>query len=353
MTFWVAGAVVVGGLASSAMSASAAGSAADAQANAAANAQGISQQQYQDTVNRNAPFTQSGYGALSALDWGLGIGPQTADGQPVGGTGQMPNGIDPSSGYRIGAGGGISQGIPGGSGSLSGSQTGRTPRYQMGGNGTVLSTGDNGFSLAGPNMTGSQGMGPVGGSGLPINTGGSAGAPGGGQTGGLGYGSLTKAFDTSDWQKLSPAYNFQLRQGQQGVMNADAAGAGALSGSAQKDLIDYNQSAANTSFNNAFNQYQTQQGNIFSRLSGIAQMGQSSANNTGQQGTALAGQAAQSATNIGTAQAGGMVGAANAWSGGINNAMPWLSSYGGGGKSGGNSGGFGLGGNASDWQTVP
>lgn len=307
MTFWVAGAVVVGGLASSAMSASAAGDAANAQANAAANAQGISQQQYQDTVNRNAPYTQAGYGALSALDWGMGISPQTSGGQPVGGMGPgtpQPNGYDPSSGYRLGPGGSVSQGI----------------------------SNPGGMSSIFPGI----GSGPTQGAGMPAPQ----GAQGAGQTGGLGYGSLTKAFDTSDWQKLSPAYNFQLRQGQQGVMNADAAGSGSLSGAAQKDLIDYNQNAANTSFNSAFNQYQTQQGNIFSRLSGIAGLGQSSANNTGQQGTTLAGQAAQSATNIGTAQAGGIVGAANAWSGGINNATPWLTSGGGRGNS-----------NPSNWDT--
>lgn len=319
---WVAAAGVVGSLASGAMQAGAAEDAANLQANAAGNAQAISQQQYQDTVNRNAPFTQSGYGALSALDWGLGITPQNANGQPVGQGGG--NGVDPSSGYRVGPGGSISQAIAGGSGSHV------PPTY----------TGNHGYAAApGTTFGGSSGipsgMGPGGnvsmgqanpGSAAPTTAG---GAPG--QTGGLGYGSLTKAFDTSDWQQLSPAYNFQLRQGQQGVQNAASAGQGAMSGSALKDLTDYNQSAANTSFNNAFNQYQTQQGNIFSRLSGIAGLGQSSANNTGQQGTTLAGQAAQSAQNIGTAQAGGVVGAANAVSGGINSALPWLTAGGGGG----------------------
>lgn len=280
---WVAAAGAVAGLAGSAMQAGAATDAANTQAQSAANAQGISQQQYQDTVNRNAPFTQSGYGALSALDYGLGITPQTASGGVPGSQGG--NGYDPSSGYRIGAGGGISQMIPGGT------------------------------------------SGPIGGSGLPTTQPGAQ--P---QTGGLGFGSLTKSFDTSDWQKLSPAYNFQLRQGQQGVLNADASGQGALSGAAMKDLTNYNQSEANTSFNSALNQYQTQQGNIFSRLSGIAGLGQSSANNTGQQGTTLAGQAAQSATNIGTAQAGGIVGSANAIAGGLSSAAPWLA-YGGGGNS--------------------
>jgi hypothetical protein len=135
-----------------------------------------------------------------------------------------------------------------------------------------------------------------------------------------GYGSLLTPFSAQMMQQYSPAYAFQLQQGQQGVLNADAANQGALSGAAQKDLQSFSQNYANTAFNNAFNQYQTQQGNIYSRLAGLSQLGQAAASNTGQQGTALAGQAAQSATNIGTATAGGTVGAANAYSNALSNA---------------------------------
>jgi hypothetical protein len=139
------------------------------------------------------------------------------------------------------------------------------------------------------------------------------------------YGSLLQPFTADMMKQYSPAYQFQLQQGQQGVLNGDTAGQGALSGAALKDLISFNQDYANTAYNNEFNQYQTQQGNIYSRLSNLANLGQNAASNTGQQGTQLAGQAAQSATNIGTALAGGTVGAANAWSGALNNAaLPWL-----------------------------
>lgn len=158
-----------------------------------------------------------------------------------------------------------------------------------------------------------------------------------------GYGSLLKPFGLSDFEKFSPAYAFQKQQGTQGVLNGDAAGQGALSGSAQKDLIDFNQNLASTSFNNAFNQYQTQQGNIFSRLSGIANLGQSAAANTAQSGVALAGQAGQAAQNVGTALAGGTVGAANAWTGALSSAPAWLA-YGGGPKSTPGGGGYSGGG---------
>ncbi len=189
-----------------------------------------------------------------------------------------------------------------------------------------------------------SGMGALGqlnyllGTGTPGATGAGGTAPTASSSTAGQYGSLLTPFNTQNWQQLSPAYNFQMQQGQQNVLNSDAAGAGALSGSAQKDLINYNQGLANTSFNNAFNQYQTQQGNIFSRLSGIANLGQSAASQTAQSGTALAGQAAQSATNIGTAQAGGTVGAANAISGGLSSAaLPWLVNGGGGSGYGGGS----------------
>lgn len=144
--------------------------------------------------------------------------------------------------------------------------------------------------------------------------------------GGMGFGSLLTPFSAQMMQQYSPAYKFQLQQGMQGVLNGAASGEGALSGAAQKDLMSFNQNYANTAFNNAFNQYQAQQGNIYQRLAGIAQLGQGAAANTGQQGTALAGQAAQSATNVGTALGAGEVGAANAWSGALSNAsyMPWL-----------------------------
>ena len=229
---WGFAAAAVGTLAGSAISASGAESAASTQAGAAENAQQISENEFNTITGQEQPFMSAGYGALTALNQGLGVGTDT-------------------------------------------------------------------------------GTGPVG------------------------YGSLTSPFTAQTFQSMSPAYQFQLQQGQQGVLNQDASGQGALSGAAAKDLIGYNQNYANTSFNNAFNQYQTQTGNIYSRLSGIAQLGQNAASNTGQQGTALAGQAAQSATNIGSAQAAGTIGAANAASSGLSSlsALPWL--YGNSSSSGG------------------
>ena len=154
-----------------------------------------------------------------------------------------------------------------------------------------------------------------------------AGAP----TSGAGsFGNLNQAFTTADWQQLTPNYNFQLSQGQQGVLNQET-GTGALSGSALKDLTSFNQGLASNSFNNAFNQYQQQQNQTYSRLSNLVNLGQSAASGTAQQNTSLTGVAAQAATNIGTANAGGAVGVANALGSGGTNAALWAQ-YGGGGS---------------------
>jgi hypothetical protein len=225
----IAGAAVVGGVASM--------SAANKQAGAAQNAQNIAQSQFQTNVGLQQPYNQAGMGALSQLNYLQGIGPQTdANGNP-------PTGVSNAAG---------------------------------------------------------------------------------------GYGSLNAPFTAQTFQQYSPAYQFQLQQGQQGVLNQDATGSGALSGAALKDLTSFNQGLANTSFNTAFNQYQTQQSNTYNRLANIANLGQSAASGTAQSGTALAGTAASAAQNVGTAQAGGIVGASNALGTGGTNAALWAQ-YGGGG----------------------
>src|ERR1700739_2426902 len=206
MSAWVAGAVVVGGVAGGLIQGNAAESAAQTQAGAAENAQNISLQEFNTITGQQQPFMQAGYGALSSLEYGLGIG-----------------------------------GTPGGFPAARG----------------------RGFGTSG-----------VGGGGL----------------GGQGFGRLVARFTPAKWQQPSPMYDFTKQQGIQGVLNADTSSQGALSGAAAKDLIGYNQGLANQSFGQAFNQYQTQQGNIFNRLNSIAQLGQNAAANVGNQGTPLAGQ---------------------------------------------------------------
>lgn len=144
-------------------------------------------------------------------------------------------------------------------------------------------------------------------------------------------GSLLSPFTASMMQQYSPAYQFQLQQGKQGVLNGSASGQGSLSGAALQGLTDYNQSSANTAFASANNIYQQQQSNIYQRLAGVANQGQAAASGTAVNGTALAGQAAQSAQNVGNAQSNGAIGVGNA----LGNAAQTgalYAQYGGGGS---------------------
>jgi hypothetical protein len=138
-----------------------------------------------------------------------------------------------------------------------------------------------------------------------------------------GYGSLNAPFTAQTFQQMSPAYNFVKQQGGQGVLNQAAGTSGALSGSAMKDLMSFNSGLANESFNNAFNQYTTQQTNTFNRLNSMVGTGQNAAAGVGGQNTQLAGNAGQAATNIGNAQAGGIMGVSSALGQGAIGAAGW------------------------------
>ncbi len=116
-----------------------------------------------------------------------------------------------------------------------------------------------------------------------------------------------------------PGYQFQLKQGDRALQSSDAATVGALSGPAMKDLINFNQGLASSYENQYFNQYQTQQNNIFNRLSQIASLGQNAAGNLGSQGASLGTGIAQAQAAQGAATAAGTIGAANAYGGAASN----------------------------------
>lgn len=154
-------------------------------------------------------------------------------------------------------------------------------------------------------------------------------------TGGLANGYLTQtmspfSFDPSSITS-SPGYQFAQTQGLQQTQNAIAPNVGALSGPALQALTNYSTGTAeqyynnyydqaNTTYNTNLNSLQSQQNNIFSRLSGIAGLGQNAASNTGTAGTSLGTGAAQSTAASGAASAAGTVGATNAISSGITGA---------------------------------
>jgi hypothetical protein len=126
-------------------------------------------------------------------------------------------------------------------------------------------------------------------------------------------GYLTQTFDPTQSQLENyPGYQFQLQQGDLAVNSANSSGGSALSGAALKSLSTFNQGLAASNYSNYFNQFQTQQNNIFNRLSGVATMGQNAAGNLGTAGTQLG-------TGIAQAQAGAAGSIANGISGASNN----------------------------------
>ena len=138
----------------------------------------------------------------------------------------------------------------------------------------------------------------------------------------LSSGALTSNFTAQDYlDNQDPGYQFQLQQGQQALQNSQAASNGVLSGSAMKDLINYNQGVASTGYQNAFNRWQSQQTNTYNRLLGVAQLGENAAAGAGNTGATIGANEASTITGAGNAAAAGTVGTANAVTGAVNSGM--------------------------------
>lgn len=104
-----------------------------------------------------------------------------------------------------------------------------------------------------------------------------------------------------------PSYSFAQSQGELGIERGANARGLNLSGGTLKDLSTFNSGLASQQY-----------GNYFNRLMGLSQLGQASAAGAAANGTAAAGQVGNSMQAVGQAQASGMIGGANAITGGIN-----------------------------------
>jgi|SRR5580658_1024365 hypothetical protein len=338
----IAGAGLVGGVASSAIGANASENAASTQANSANYAANLQAQEAQNSLNFQeqqygqgqqnlAPWLQSGTGALSQLDNLLGIAPQSpsagfsANGAPV---------TSPYSGQPLSA------------------TTGQPAAPAIGGR-TLNTSGRPVSGVAGASSntglanTGQPGTSqPI--SGLAAQNTGIDPATGFQTGAGGGFGSLLQGWNqefqapTAAQAAQTPGYQFALQQGENALQNSAAARGGLLSGNTAEALDQYSQGLASTNYqqtyNNALNQYQTaynqfanNQANTYNRLAGIAGTGQTAANQLNSAGQSAANNVAgisatagqqigQSAQNAGAATASGYVGAANAINSGIGSA---------------------------------
>lgn len=135
-----------------------------------------------------------------------------------------------------------------------------------------------------------------------------------GTTQGTGY--LTQQFGPEQLKSsLAPNYQFMLEQGlgaQNQAMNVGGGGSN-INRAGTKFAEDY----ASNAYQQAFNNFQGQQTNIYNRLAGIAGIGQAGQSATNAAGIGATNAMGQLGVGAAGAQAGGAVGAANAMAGGL------------------------------------
>lgn len=143
-------------------------------------------------------------------------------------------------------------------------------------------------------------------------------------------GQFTQNFAPSDLA-MDPSYKWRLQQGTQNL-NASAAARGMVgSGQNMKDVMNYGQDAASQEYGNAYNRYRTNREDLYSKLSGLTQMGQNTATGVGTQGMNMASamgnntmtgasRASDYSTGGAAAGAAGQMGGANALASGIGGA---------------------------------
>jgi hypothetical protein len=232
MSGWVAGAVVVGSVASGYLAGQGAKSAAKTQADAAARAQGQLLATGERAADVYAPYVGKGVTALNMLNYGLGdTSIQRAGAKPVS---NLPPGYsltDPTG----------------------------TPRLAvMPKDGYQYAYSPTGEQIEIPIATTETSTDQVT---VPSDI-------------GFDRGYFTRQFNNQDLNaNLAPGYEFRLGQGQRANLMASNVTGGAVGGNALRSLQDYSQNFASGEYANAFNQFQTQRGNIFSNLREIANMG--------------------------------------------------------------------------------
>lgn len=130
---------------------------------------------------------------------------------------------------------------------------------------------------------------------------------------------------------LTPGYQFTKSEGQRAVLAQAAAGGRSLSGGTLKALDRYTTGLADTTYGDTFNRalatYQAQlagQSQAYNQLAGIAGTGQTAAQSINQTGTNAAANVGNLMSQIGNAQASGIIGSANAISGGLSTGVNGL-----------------------------
>lgn len=294
MHFNVGSALSIGGsIAGSVISANAANKAADQESEAAGRAIDQANKRYNQTTKALSPYEQAGSSATNELSYLLGL-----SNNPTGQNVNSQNVSDAVKGiYASTKAGSEGQGIyydpTSGTANLSGIGVDTGIKTVNSYDPTAFNSAIN---TALPGITSSLGSGSMDGAG----------------------GSLAKPFSESDFRE-DPGYQFALSQGQQALQRAQAAKGDLLSGAAVKALTDYNQGMADQQYGAAYDRYNTNQNNLYSRLTGLSTTGLNATNTQANAATNNASQVGGLLTDQGSAQAAGTIGSANAWQSGLAN----------------------------------
>jgi hypothetical protein len=137
-------------------------------------------------------------------------------------------------------------------------------------------------------------------------------------TGGFAPGAGVQPFQPTMAQlEQTPGYQFTKAQGLQATTNAATAMGLGKSGSLLKGIDSFTTGLASTTYQQQFNNYWSQLGNVFNMLQGVSTSGANAAAQTGQAGTTAAAQQGNFTAAAGQNQAAGTLNAANALTGSI------------------------------------
>ena len=139
----------------------------------------------------------------------------------------------------------------------------------------------------------------------------------------------SKGLSGGQFNTNNPAYQFQLKQGQQALDRSSAARGMGYSGAQMKAAQDYGQGMASQQYDKEYNRATSEFGDYYNRLAGLAQGGQQAAGSMAQAGGQYANNASNTFGNLSNAQTGilgqqanarasGYTANANALSGGLN-----------------------------------
>lgn len=142
------------------------------------------------------------------------------------------------------------------------------------------------------------------------------------EAGGRALGKLETAADYTPFGmnqfNADPGYAFRLAEGQKALERSAAARGGLISGGALKAATRFGQGMGSQEYTNAFNRYQTELAARLQPLQSLAGVGQTAANQIGQNAGTYGTNVGNLMTSGAAASAAGQVGQANALTGGLS-----------------------------------